>query len=319
MSTRDDVLSALRDSGDAGVSGQVVADGLGISRVAVSKHVAALRRAGYEIDAHAGHGYRLIASPALPIPTEVAPLLHDPFWARVEGAEVTGSTNDDARTLAEKGAPEGTVVIAARQTAGRGRFGRTWESPAGGMYASVVLRPQCALSELAPVPLVIAVGVADGLASLGAQPQLKWPNDVLLGGRKVAGVLLEMSGQPDHAEWLVAGIGVNIASEGSVVPEDAGAFTAQLGEVRPAEVAAVILDSIAAAYRQWVVSGFSAAANRFAELDALAGSELAVRDLTGAVVATGVAAGIDDAGRLLLRAASGGVQRIASGEVTLRS
>lgn len=318
MSTRTEVLSALREAGDTGISGETIAGRLGISRVAVSKHVAGLRRAGYTIAGRTGRGYRLVASPDLPVPTEVAPLLCDELWMRIVGAEETGSTNDDARQLAETGAPEGTVVIAARQRAGRGRFSRTWASPTGGVYASILLRPQLSMADLAPLPLVVAVGITRGLTSLGARPALKWPNDVLLDGRKVAGILVEVSGQPDHVEWVIAGIGVNVSSTESV-PAEAATVASEVDRVRIPEVAAVTLDGVASAYRQWLAEGFSALREEYLALDTLAGHEVAVRNLAGVTVATGEASGIDETGRLMLRTPAGEMQHVASGEITLRA
>ena len=214
MNKRDQVLTALRSADSRQVSGEAIAQRLGISRTAVSKYVAALRQAGYVIDSRVGSGYQLLSAPDLMTPAEVVPLLSSDFWAHMEGREETGSTNDDARILAEQGACEGTVVLAARQTRGRGRFRRTWESPTGGIYFSAVLRPAVPMSDLAPLPLVIALGTAHGLAKAGAKPGLKWPNDVLLCGRKVAGILLEVSGQPDRVDWVVAGVGINVLPPG---------------------------------------------------------------------------------------------------------
>ena len=149
MTTRDAVLAALRDAGPAGVSGERLARELGVSRVTVGNHVGALREAGYEIEASPGTGYRLVAAPDLPLPSEVRPLLTQGFWTRLEGGGATASTNDDARRLARDGAPEGTVVLASEQTGGRGRLGRAWSSPVGGAYLSAVLRPTVAPAELA--------------------------------------------------------------------------------------------------------------------------------------------------------------------------
>ncbi|HET6352558.1 MAG TPA: HTH domain-containing protein, partial [Coriobacteriia bacterium] len=158
MSLRSDILAALRFAGPAGVSGEAIARESRVSRVAIAKHIAALREIGYAIDARPGEGYVLTSAPDLVIPAEVAPLLRDSLWVRVEGDVTVGSTNDEARSLAVAGAAEGTVVVASVQTAGRGRLGRQWESPAGGAYLSAVLRPPVAAIELAPLPLVIALG-----------------------------------------------------------------------------------------------------------------------------------------------------------------
>lgn len=316
MSTRSAVLSALRSGGGTGISGQHLADSLGISRVAVGKHVSALREAGYVIDARPGEGYRLISAPDVPLPLEVAPLLHDAFWLRVEGAAETGSTNDDARALARAGEPEGVAVVAGRQRSGRGRLGRDWVSPSGGVYLSAILRPPVAPIELGPLPLVVAVGVARGLSALGAKPLVKWPNDVFLAGGKVAGVLLEMSAETDSVTWVIAGVGVNVRPAGDL-PVTAAHLTDEAPSVTAPAVAASVLDGISGAYRQWRTEGFGALRAEFVAGHLLQGEAVSVRDLSGRTVAQGVVAGVDETGRLLLQH-EGGLTPISSGDVTLR-
>jgi len=319
MSTRSDVLSALRAAGDAGVNGEALAARLGVSRVAVSKHVSTLREAGYAIDAAPGSGYRLLSAPDLPLPGEVEPLLHSSMWTALSGGAETGSTNDDARAQARSGAPEGSVVLASRQTAGRGRLGRTWASPDGGVYLSAILRPTVAPAEVASLALAVALGVVQGLETLGARPLLKWPNDVLLGGGKLAGVLLEMSAESDAVEWVIAGVGVNARCPSDAPPQPGAAY---LEDVAPgaglARAAAAELDGIADAYARWSAEGFSAIRSEYEARFALSGRQVRVSDLTGAVRAEGEVTGIDDDGRLLVRAEDGSVARVVAGEVTLR-
>lgn len=321
MGRRARILLTLREAGDAGVSGSVLASQLGVSRVAVSKHVAALREQGYVIDASPGTGYRLISVPDLPLPGEVEVLTTDPFWVRFEGAAVTVSTNDDAKRLARSGALEGTVVVAGGQTGGRGRLGRAWASPSGGVYLSVVLRPNQAPAQVVSLPLVISLGVSRGLEQLGCRPLLKWPNDVWLAGEKgpsgkVAGVLLEMQAESDCVEWVVAGVGINVLPgsdrfEGAAyVPDHAQACSA-------ARVAACVLDGIASAYREFLASGFDRLVQEYSERSMLEGQTVTVRELDGTVAASGAVHGVDSLGRLLLKGPSG-MLSVATGDVTLR-
>lgn len=314
--SRDRVLIALREAGERGVSGERLADAIGVSRVAVAKHVAVLREMGYDIEARHGAGYTLLSSPGIAIPEEVRPLLCDPLWGDVRGALETGSTNSEARSLAENGAPEGTVFLAASQTSGRGRLGRDWVSPPGGAYLSVVLRPPVSPLEVGSLALAVAVGVARGVrACSGVEASLKWPNDVLLGGRKLAGILLEMAAEADRVAWVVAGIGVNVRSTASGFTD--AAFLADSSEVSAASVAALVLDGVAGAYRTWLEGGFPALHEEYERLSALTGAEVTVTDLTGRIHAAGVVAGVDGEGRLLV-SGGGGVTAVASGEVTLR-
>lgn len=317
-SRRNEVLAALRAAGTAGVPGEGLARDLGVSRAAVGKHVAVLRALGYEVDG-SHRGYRLTASPDVPIPEEVASLLAPGRAWDLRGGGVTGSTNDDAKDLARAGAPAGTVVLASRQTGGRGRLGRTWESPEGGVYVSVVLRPAIAAHESAPLAPVAALGVSRGLERLGVRTQVKWPNDVLLDGGKLAGLLVEVSAEADAVEWAVIGVGVNVhpsvpRTEGAAYLADApGGTSAGL-----ARTAAAVLDGLAAAVGEFESSGFGGLRECYSSRLALLGELVVVRDRQGATVGEGVVRGVDAGARLMLGTADGGETSVTAGEVTLR-
>lgn len=315
---RDDaVLRALRAAAPSTVSGEALAAELGVSRVAVGKRIGVLRAQGYGIEAAAGQGYRLVSAPDLPLPAEVRPLLASSGWLPLGGG-VTGSTNDDAKRLAREGAPEGTVVLAGEQTGGRGRLGREWASPPGGVYLSAVLRPDLAPSETAPLPLVVGVGVARALEHLGAEVRLKWPNDVYCAdGRKVAGILVEMSAEAERVEWLVAGIGVNVRADRTSAP---GACFLDEVVAQPAglaRVAAAVLDGLAEALRDFEAGGFDALRPDYERRAWLTSRDVVVRDIRGDVRASGRVAGVDESGRLVLEGPQGPAV-VATGEVTLR-
>lgn len=319
MSTREAVLAALRAAGTAGLSGEALAKTLGLSRVAIGKHVAALREEGYDIAAEPGVGYRLISPPDGPLPAEIAPLLGEAAWMRLTGGGETQSTNDDARALARDGAPEGTVVLASRQRAGRGRFGREWVSPEGGAYLSIVLRPPVTPAELASLALVVGLGIARGLQDrLGVGTSLKWPNDVELPTGKLAGVLLEMAAETDRVNWVVAGVGLNVRRSGDFPPSPAAAcLDDAVPDVRIAAAVSAVLDGISGAYAQWTASGFSAMHAEYEARCSLMGRDVTVRDMAETVKAAGTVMGIDDEGRLLI-ATLGGLESVVAGEVTLR-
>ena len=316
MTRRDEVLEALRDAGGGGVSGEELAHRMGISRVAVGKHVAALREAGYRVDAVPGRGYALTGVPDEPLPAEVRHHLRTSLWQRLEGGGVTGSTNADAAALARAGAPQGTAVLASRQTEGRGRLGRSWESPAGGAYVSAVLRPPLPPAALTGLPLAVAVGVAEELSRFGVEAGVKWPNDLRLGDGKLAGVLLEISAEADRTAWVVVGVGLNVSRAGSAV-EGAAYLEDAAGAVGRAEAAAAVLDGIAEGYRLLTEEGFGAVRERFEPRDVLARSTVRVRDAEGRVLVDGRAVGVDEEGRLLVET-SGALVPVASGDVTLR-
>jgi BirA family biotin operon repressor/biotin-[acetyl-CoA-carboxylase] ligase len=314
LTRRVAVARALALAGARGISGEALAQELGVSRVAVAKHIAALRASGYTIASVHGSGYRLERAPDACLPEEVAWRLSDPLWVACEGGPETDSTNDDAKRLARDGAPEGTLVVAARQRSGRGRFDRRWESPAGGVYASAILRPALAPMALGPLGLVAGLGAARALEQMGVPVRLKWPNDIIAEGRKVAGVLVEMAAEADRVEWVVVGIGVNVAPT-------ALADTAAVREWAPqagvAEVAASVLDGVAAAYREFVTEGFAALAVEYRHRCAVLGRSVTVRDALGEVRAQGAALTVDDNGALVVDA-GGAARTVVAGEVTLR-
>ncbi|MBC7266750.1 MAG: biotin--[acetyl-CoA-carboxylase] ligase [Coriobacteriia bacterium] len=315
-SRKAEVVARLAAADGGFVSGERIAHDLGMSRVAVRKHVEALRALGYAIESANRRGYRLIAVPDEIVPTEVERLVTDPFWNRFEGAAVTQSTNDDCKRLARAGMPEGAVVVAAEQTAGRGRLGRQWVSPSGGAYFSALLRPPIFPADAPPLALVCSLGIAVGLEAAGVPVMLKWPNDVYLGWRKVGGVLLEMAAEADRIQWVVAGCGINVRRSPGLAPE--AASLDEVTRMRPAEVAAVALDGVAQAYREFLRAGFAGLLDEYERRHLLPGREVTVRDSAGAGLAHGEAMGVDGMGRLLVRTATGPVSVVA-GEVTLAS
>ena len=332
-STRETVLEALRDAGAHGVSGEEVARGLDVSRVAVAKHVAGLRDAGYRIESLHGRGYRLLSVPDAPLPAEVRHHLRSGLWVRLEGGGATGSTNVDAARLARDGAPHGTAVLASSQTGGKGRLGRAWESPEGGVYVSAVLRPPLPPAGLTGTPLAVAWGVAAEVGErfgVSDRVRVKWPNDIRIagcgsgaigeqgGGGKLAGILLEISGEADRTEWVVAGVGVNANRPAQPAPGAAYLSDAHgaPGRVLLAELAAAVLDGIARGYDLLLAEGLAAVTAAIEPLDAVRGEPVVVRDIEGRVLVRGRAEGIDGLGRLLVRD-GGSLVPVTAGDVTL--
>lgn len=330
------MLAALRMAGDCGVSGEVMALELGISRVAVAQHIAALRSEGYVIQAQHGRGYRLVFSPDLPLPYEVRPLLKGSF-THLRGGGETGSTNDDAKLQGREGAPEGTVVLASRQTVGHARLGRAWKSPEGGLYLTVLLRPEAAPHQTVALGLLTGLSVIRALEGLGVIPLvLKWPNDIfvlphaIFPGGKLVGVLSEMATQVQLVDFIVVGVGINVnrsdrGEESSL--EDGGKYEAAylsdvFGEATPrlAAVAATVIDNFETLYRQWVAADYSFVGFRdeYERRLGIMGDQVCVSSSNGRVIAEGEVMGIDEVGCLLVRAADGSVSHVPSGDVTLR-
>ena len=228
-----------------------------------------------------------------------------------------GSTNDEARERAARGAPEGTVVWARVQRAGRGRRGRSWISPPGNLYFSVILRPACEARSVAQLSFVAALAVLDLVDELlPGRARCKWPNDVLVDGGKVAGVLLESAlGPGGRVDWVVLGIGVNLASHPGIegpVPStslaDAGAMT-----LAPEEALPPVLAALAHRRREWETQGFAAV--RSAWLARAHGLGGPVRVANGERRLTGIFEGLDEGGALVLAQAGGERLSIAAGDV----
>jgi BirA family biotin operon repressor/biotin-[acetyl-CoA-carboxylase] ligase len=312
------ILAWLRASA-APLSGEELARRLGCSRAAVWKHVAALRARGYAIAARHARGYVLAAVPDRLGPAELAPHLTG-AWRRIEWRAETDSTQRLARELARAGAAEGTCVIAEAQTAGRGRLGRTWHSPPGvNLYCSIVLRPPLPPGAVPQLALVAGVAVAAAVAdAVALAPSIKWPNDVLVRGRKVAGVLTELEAEVERVRFVVVGIGVNL--NGTVFPPELAdrATSLALEAGRPVDRAAFtgrLLAALEDRYARFLAGGFAALRAEWEACSALTGETVRVTGPEGEV--WGCVLGVDDDGALRLRTAAG-ERRIVAGEVTLR-
>ncbi|MFP4631935.1 MAG: biotin--[acetyl-CoA-carboxylase] ligase [Halobacteriales archaeon] len=216
-----DVVEELRD-GDV-VSGSALAERYGVSRNAVWKHVESLRREGFEIES-TGSGYRLDGVPEYGANAVAYHLDTEYVGDEIEYHDVVESTNALAREAARADADEGYTVLADRQEGGKGRRGRRWESPSGGVWTSVVLRPELSPREASVVTLAASVAVADALDDLGVVVSIKWPNDVLAGDQKVCGVLVEFEADAEEVSYFVVGLGLNA----NAAPDVDGATSLEL-------------------------------------------------------------------------------------------
>jgi len=317
---RDDLLAALEGRGWQ--SGAAIAASLGVSRAAVWKRVERLRERGYGIEAVAGRGYRLVRDSDLLLPDAIRKH-YRPTLLRGEIVHRTtiDSTNRLAAELARAGAEEGTTVVAEQQTAGRGRLGRTWVSPASvNLYASIVLRPGIPPLDVPRLTLVAGLAVAEAIRDSGSfAPRIKWPNDVLLGGRKVAGVLTELEAEADRVRFVIVGIGVNLNAARADFPPELRRKATSLAIAGGTPVARAaftgrLLTRLDAAWATFLEGGFAALRHRYDELHGLVGVAVTI---DGAPPLAGTVRGVDDGGALLVEA-EGTIRRVVSGEVTLR-
>jgi len=316
------VIEILREN-PGFVSGQSISDSLGISRNAVHKHVNSLRARGYRILGISRRGYRLEEEPRRLAMPAVAKLTQGCVLATCfrYHAEIE-STNTEARRLATQGAPEGTVIVAESQLAGRGRLGRTWTSPAGkGLLFSVVLRPDLPMADAHMLTLAVGNAIAEAIEGQVKVPvHLKWPNDLVVANKKVGGILLEVSGEHDRVEWVVAGVGINVNVEFAELPVSLRKTATSLlmaGErtVDRSALLARALLCLEKSYVDCLANGFNRQLRQFRERDYLLHRSVSVQTREGPVV--GEAAGIDDRGALLVELPDRHIRRFHSGDVTL--
>lgn len=317
------ILRLFREEGGF-VSGEYFSRELGVSRTAVWKHISALRDLGYVIEAVPSRGYRLVSSPELYDSQEISIGLETVrIGRRLDFLKQTPSTNADAFRVAEAGAVEGTVVIAEAQSGGKGRRGRVWASPPGvNLYCSVVLRPLIMPHEAPQLTFLSAVAVARAIElTTGLCPEIKWPNDVLIGGKKIAGLLNEMSAETDGINFIVLGIGINLNMTLEQFPDDLRhpATSLLLESGRPVDRASftsTMLNELDKLYADFLLHGFTPVREEWQKRCNANGRRVLVSD-AGAERISGIFAGIDGDGALLLRSDDGTVERIVNGDVRL--
>ena len=317
--TDSKLLKLLRSAEGKAVSGEELSGELGLSRAAVWKHVRALRAAGYRIGAASRSGYSFVSAPDKLLADEIRLHLgnangligrHLSCFAKVD------STNRLAMEMAAKGAAEGLVIFAEEQTKGRGRLGRTWVSPKSkGIYFSALLRPRLALQQVPKITLMAAVAVARALRAVtGVTCKIRWPNDLLVDGRKICGILTEMHAESDRIAYLVLGIGINVNSSVKELPEVATSLKTETRKKWDrCEIAAKVLRELDAGYAALIKGRFSELAQAWEEMSAVTGHRIAATTLTGRI--EGTAVGIDEDGALWIRQDSGIRSRVLSADI----
>ena len=319
---RDRVLAELADNQGEYISGQELAARLNISRVAVWKHIEALKEQGYDIRAVSGRGYQLEARGGLISPKDVQGSLGDVLiGSRVIYLPRVDSTNEALKRLRTEGnLKEGTVLAAGVQERGKGRMGRHWESPPGGLWFSVLLQPRIPLERVALLSLVFAVAAARALDTCLPSPaMIKWPNDVYTAGKKLVGILLEASGELDGPEYLIVGTGINTNITGEdFPPELRSVCTSLLDEsqtmISHNELLAGILKSMDVYYHRFMQDGFTAILPEFKAKCLHLGQQVEL--MQGSSKVSGVNVDINERGHLLVDTGKEIVE-ITTGDVNL--
>ena len=324
--TKDEVYSILKNA-HGYVSGEKISSQLGVSRAAVNVAVKALRKEGYEIASVTNRGYCLISSPDGLTVGAVMSYLGPERMQTVQVLQTTDSTNRRVQELAMNGAPDGMIVVANEQTAGRGRLGRTFHSPKDtGIYFSVLLRPTCEPSEIVQITTWTAVAIARAVErTTGMRPDMKWVNDLMMGGRKICGILTEMSVESETGtiQYVVAGIGVNVNQEISDYPEElrgiAGSIAMAVGHpVRRARLTACMIEEMDNLRRDWP-SGRADYLRAYREMCISTGREVLVTDArhTGEFAKHGFCEAVNDDFSLRIRYDDGSYENVSSGEVSV--
>ncbi len=323
MTTDAKILAALRAHPE-GVSGAQLAEQLAISRAAIWARMDELRKVGYDIEASPHFGYKLVSSPdALHADDLLARLGKTRVVGRdIQVFEQTTSTNDVAEKLARDGVREGVVVFAESQTKGRGRLGRVWMSPTRkGLWFSVLLRPNLRPQETTQLTVISATALRRAIKTVvGITADIKWPNDLLIGGKKVAGILTEMSAEVDRVRHIILGIGLDVNQETNEFAPDlrkiATSLRIEAGEpVCRAEIATEILRELDLDYARILAGKFSEVADEWEAACITIGKNVAVH--TGDRKFRGHAESLDDDGALLVRTEHGLLERVIGGDVTL--
>lgn len=318
---KTEILKLLRERGDY-ISGQELCNKFGVSRTAVWKVINQLKEEGYGIEAVQNKGYRLKVNPDVLSASELKSRIQNK-WAgkNIYYYEETGSTNTDAKRFGEEGAAHGTVVVADKQNAGKGRRGRAWQSPGGkDIYFTILLRPEFVPDKASGLTLVMALSVAQAIESCGLEAGIKWPNDVVLNGKKICGILTEMNVETDYIQYVVIGVGINVNLD--VMPEEieetATSILLESGKkMARAKLLQGVLERFEENYERYEKD--LSLANMMEEYNGyLVNRNRQVRVLDPKGEYEGTARGINEYGELLVETGDGQTVAVYAGEVSVR-
>ncbi len=319
---KTEILRYLKEA-DGYISGQELCERFQVSRTAVWKVVRQLEAEGYEIEAVRNRGYRLKTAGDILSQAEILSSIRGSWAGReILYLDEVDSTNTAAKKAAENGAVHGTLVVSERQTGGKGRRGRAWDSPRGtGIFMTLILRPNMAPVHASMLTLVAALAVADGIRECtGAESLIKWPNDIVMSGKKICGILTEMSADPDCINYVAVGIGINVNME--EFPEEIRGVAASIfTETGKKTKRSLLISAVMAAFERYY-EVFMKTTDMSVHLEdyngKLANCGRTVRVLDPAGEYSGTAIGIDREGELLVEMEDTTVRRVLSGEVSVR-
>ncbi len=317
------ILEMLRSAGGKFVSGEGIAEKLDVSRTAIWKHIQSLRKRGYKISSSERLGYKLDDTPDLMLPEIIQYGLRTKIIgadSRIVYKNSVESTNELAKKLAYDGAADGTIVIAEEQTGGKGRLARNFFSPKEkGLWFSVILRPQCLPKDAPKFTLMAAVAVARAMEKFNLRAGIKWPNDILFDGKKLVGILTEMSAEIGHVNYIVIGIGINVNVRREEFPADIREIATSLSEMagknlNRVEFFRAVLEELDKLY---IENNFDEVFKIWRKYNITLGEKVTVLSAESGEIFTGLAVDIDAEGALIVD--SGGEKKIVyAGDVSIR-
>lgn len=319
---KEKILKMLSEA-DGYVSGQRLCEDLNVSRTAVWKYINRLKEEGYVIEAVTNKGYCLKERPDVIHAEEIKSRLKTKYWGQETlFFEEVDSTNNVAKKMAEEGAPHGRLVIAEIQNAGKGRRGRSWSSPKGtGIWMTFILRPQINPQAASMLTLVAAMAVRKAIyTEIGFETVIKWPNDIVAGGKKLCGILTEMSAEPEWINYVVVGIGINANTEG--FPDDISSVASSLfietgKKVDRSRLVAAFGNAFEEYYNQFIEKGnLELLTDEYNSFLANYNNQVKILDPAGEYV--GISRGINHLGELLVTDSEGRERVVRSGEVSVR-
>lgn len=320
---RKDLLDAFTNADGAYLSGQHIAELIGCSRTAVWKHIEELRKEGFELEAVRRKGYRIVKTPEKITADELRLGLTTKFIGKnVHYEESVESTQKIAYLLAYEDAPEGTVIIAEEQLSGRGRMDRKWHSPKyTGIWMSIILRPNIPLPKAPQLTLLAAVAIVQAIEDLtGLLPEIKWPNDILIKGKKVTGILTELEAEADRINSIIIGIGMNVNQTKDDFPSElqqiATSLSLEKGEkVARADLIKGIFMNLEKLYLLYLEEGFLPIKLLWESYAISIGKNITARTLTHSII--GKAQGITDDGVLIIEDEQGKTHHVYSADIEL--
>ena len=320
---RKDLLDAFTNADGAYLSGQHIAELIGCSRTAVWKHIEELRKEGFELEAVRRKGYRIVKTPEKITADELRLGLTTKFIGKnVHYEESVESTQKIAHLLAYEDAPEGTVIIAEEQLSGRGRMDRKWHSPKyTGIWMSIILRPNIPLPKAPQLTLLAAVAIVQAIEDLtGLLPEIKWPNDILIKGKKVTGILTELEAEADRINSIIIGIGMNVNQTKDDFPSElqqiATSLSLEKGEkVARADLIKGIFMNLEKLYLLYLEEGFLPIKLLWESYAISIGKNITARTLTHSII--GKAQGITDDGVLIIEDEQGKTHHVYSADIEL--